>query len=274
MKNTFFLSILLFCVFQVNAQTSNRLPLAGELMPDQYLPKEKCMLYDYLNKTERPYTMVLTEAPKFGGQKSRVVTYTVQPDKTAWPEGTQTPKATSEVKLHYGATIGPARHCQSEDGVIGLSASLGTGPYTYVWQDGFEGPIREQLAPGAYTCVITDALGHKVVTTGLVVPTLDKQKCETVVEAKKKPSISGVSLSIAPNPATDFSVLNFEGLDLTDTDVQLTMFDIQGRVVKSWSQPATQRMTLELGGLVNGQYKLLVATSKGFKEEHTVVVAK
>jgi SprB repeat len=45
----------------------------------------------------------------------------------------------------------------ANDGSIFATASGGTGPYTYLWNNGSTNPIQTNLAPGTYTCTVTDS---------------------------------------------------------------------------------------------------------------------
>ena len=46
---------------------------------------------------------------------------------------------------------------EASDGSATVTASGGTGPYTYVWQDGTEGATIEGLGPGEFLVTVTDA---------------------------------------------------------------------------------------------------------------------
>ncbi len=59
--------------------------------------------------------------------------------------------------------------CGSMDvGVIDLTASGGTSPYTFLWSEGSTTEDIDELAPGDYTVTVTDGLGCEAVTTNSV----------------------------------------------------------------------------------------------------------
>ena len=48
----------------------------------------------------------------------------------------------------------------SADGIIALSVSQGTAPFSYTWSDNVSvGPTAQNLAPGSYSVTILDATG-------------------------------------------------------------------------------------------------------------------
>ena len=61
----------------------------------------------------------------------------------------------------------------SSDGIILASAFGGTAPYTYLWADGTQGPLAENLACGLHNITVTDNNGCAVaVSFGLECPTV------------------------------------------------------------------------------------------------------
>ena len=59
--------------------------------------------------------------------------------------------------------------CSNGVGLIDLTVTGGTAPYTYVWSNSATGASINGLSAGVYSCVITDALGCSVVTSNFSV---------------------------------------------------------------------------------------------------------
>ena len=58
---------------------------------------------------------------------------------------------------------------KKSDNSIELVASGGVRPYTYTWDDGPTTPIRKDLAPGRFYCVVTDSLNCAAETVEVVI---------------------------------------------------------------------------------------------------------
>ena len=61
--------------------------------------------------------------------------------------------------LTLGISIQPISCHDSGDGVAAISPQDGTGPYTWLWNDGRTDSLRTDLAGGQYSVTVTDALG-------------------------------------------------------------------------------------------------------------------
>jgi len=71
--------------------------------------------------------------------------------------------------LVANTTATPVSCAGLEDGSAAVLVSGGTAPYTYIWSpDGGDGNVADELAPGTYTCAITDAVGCTLDATALV----------------------------------------------------------------------------------------------------------
>ena len=76
--------------------------------------------------------------------------------------------------------------------------------------------------------------------------------------------IEDASMVIYPNPATDFIKVNFNLLETTD--VNIYVYDINGRVLKSAAygdlQKSTHNMSMDLNGLKTGLYFVSIQAGK------------
>ena len=60
--------------------------------------------------------------------------------------------------------------CHGNDGTIDLTVNGGTPPYTYAWSNGSNQQDPTNLAPGAHTVTITDALLCSIISQTILVP--------------------------------------------------------------------------------------------------------
>ncbi len=133
------------------------------------------------------------------------------------------------------------------DGMITLTVTGGTSPYTYTWShdSGLDGNEALGLCSGPYSVTITDANGCEKVITN------DVGTVTSVAE------IGSVRVRVFPNPANREIYIDgqFEFIE------QLDMLDMSGRMIRSWKDGET---VLPLDGLETGRYNLLIRTNDGF----------
>jgi hypothetical protein len=83
------------------------------------------------------------------------------------------------------------------------------------------------------------------------------------------------SVRVYPNPVSDILTVQFTGISKSDITLQLE--DIQGRIlkqskVKAFTKIAQQK--IQVSGLANGVYLLVVVDSKGIKQTEKVVIQR
>lgn len=67
-------------------------------------------------------------------------------------------QAQSVAPLHLDANVLESA-CAGNGHVISVKVKGGEAPYTYSWQDGFQGSFRKDLASGTYSCTVRDSNG-------------------------------------------------------------------------------------------------------------------
>jgi len=80
-----------------------------------------------------------------------------------------------------------------------------------------------------------------------------------------------ISLAVYPNPTTDFVNLS---LNLENSsDVQVEMFDVQGKRVmdKTWSSLQQETVVINVQDLVTGTYTMKIKTAEGFISKPLVI---
>ncbi|MBU6341758.1 MAG: T9SS type A sorting domain-containing protein [Bacteroidetes bacterium] len=95
--------------------------------------------------------------------------------------------------LHVEAVVTPSTDALTHNGRIQVTGiSGGTAPFTLSWSNGAIGALLENLAPGVYTCTLTDAEG----CTQTIIYTI-------TLEVGTEEAGLGFSFALWPNPARD-----------------------------------------------------------------------
>jgi len=122
------------------------------------------------------------------------------------------------------------------NGSLSVSASNGTAPYTYQWNNGASSSSVSGVTTGTYTVTVTDANGCTIVRTGTV----------TQPAAALSPSISSTS-----------AVSCFGG---TNGSVNLSVAGGTSPYSYNWSNGAS---TQDISGVSNGTYTVTVTDANG-----------
>ena len=132
----------------------------------------------------------------------------------------------------------PCNTCN--DGSITIQISGGVSPFTYQWSTGASTQNISNLLPGFYTVTITDQAGCTFTNTYEV-----KVSVSTT-------ELSKHTITIAPNPATDYLIWTSTG-----TGDVLKLYDWNGRLLLISDKTGT----LSLSGLPSGSYTGVVYNS-------------
>ena len=146
----------------------------------------------------------------------------------------------------------------SSNGSIAVIPSGGTGPYTYAWNDGQNRPETDSsltsLREGRYSVTITDNKGCETLLLGQV---------ELATHRRDPLDLGFNGFSVFPNPVR--SNLNIEfSLDKPD-DIQVSLMDIQGRVLKHhlYRHILTFEGQIPTSDFSAGIYMLQIQSSRG-----------
>jgi hypothetical protein len=147
----------------------------------------------------------------------------------------------------------PSEGESTGNAVIDISVTGGTPNYTYEWTgpgvNGTTSADLDGLSSGTYTVEVTDAAGCSEVATFIVVT--------GVYELA-----GGVEAQIFPNPSTGLFQVQWEGW--TGGNVEFSVVDARGRQITQgvWAGAgASFRTTLDLSGVENGLYRLVVVSN-------------
>ncbi|MBK8563264.1 MAG: T9SS type A sorting domain-containing protein [Saprospiraceae bacterium] len=145
---------------------------------------------------------------------------------------------------------------QTNETVIGLNngsataqASGGLPPYTYQWSNGGNTATITNLAPGTYTCIITDSNGCTKTASATVLPGTNG--------TDELPGLR--DLQLYPNPTSgEFDL--FISLE-NPMNLQVKMMDVNGRILFKTSEEVVLEKTwrLDLTPWPSGVYYCMVA---------------
>ncbi len=140
-------------------------------------------------------------------------------------------------------------------GSINLTVSGSLSPYTFLWTfNGDTLPVNTEdlknIGEGTYVVVVTDDVGCTVVSDTFVVTSL--------VNTHTPDWAAG--LLIVPNPTSGRLSVIFP--NAFTEDVQLTVFDLTGRLVQRQSAQGPKQVDFDLFDLPNGLYSMLIQVNQ------------
>jgi hypothetical protein len=89
----------------------------------------------------------------------------------------------------------------TETGTVTVFPTGGTGPYTYIWNNGDTGMTLSEVGAGAYIVTVTDANGCTDVTSGIILSELPELTCEITVNQEATNGNNG-SISVEVDGGT------------------------------------------------------------------------
>ncbi|MBK8847551.1 MAG: SprB repeat-containing protein [Bacteroidetes bacterium] len=173
-------------------------------------------------------------------------TYTVTATDAAGCIETATFTVTEPALLGMSGTPTDVTTNGGSDGSIDVTATGGTTPYTYLWNDGDTNEDRTNLTSGTYTVMVTDANGCTEEATF----TINEPGCNEVV--------SGVVIDVLCNGGTDASI-------------DVTVTGNNGTVTYLWNDGDTNE---DRTGLSAGTYTVTATDAAGCIETATFTVTE
>ena len=147
-----------------------------------------------------------------------------------------------------------------ENGNINLDITGGTPPYLYNWSNGENEPNITNLAPGNYTCVITDANGCALEVGPFEV--------EGVVSTKNL--IDLIPASLFPNPSDQIITVTFG--EAQDTKVRYQIVNTIGMVITNGEiQKGNTSINIDVQQFSDGLYYLVLTNEKGSSNSPFVI---
>lgn len=183
-------------------------------------------------------------------------------DLTGIPAGTYSVTVTdankcvanvTEIVVHQPATAISAQTAVTNiskygasDGAIDLTVSGGTGPYTFLWDNGKTTEDLTGLAPGTYKVTIKDA-----------------NECEAIASA----TLNEITCNLSANAI----VTAISAFGANDGKIDVTVSGGTGPFTFLWSNGAT---TEDIAGLAAGTYSVTITDAKGCTETVTGIVTE
>ncbi len=134
-----------------------------------------------------------------------------------------------------------------QDGSITLDPSGGTAPYQISWSNGQTGNTINNLAPGNYSFVITDANGCSFAAPDPIVVSVS-----TSIQESAWPDY----ISIAPNPA--HGDVKVKWTSIPSSNATLSIMGVDGKMLASQKMTTSGQWNLAPLGLKEGLYIILL----------------
>ena len=152
-----------------------------------------------------------------------------------------------QIILNFNFTNASCGFCT--DGSAAAQLTGGVGPYSYLWSTGSTFAFANNLAPGFYTCCVTDANGCTACdSVGISAPI-------GFIE------LNAGEFIISPNPFSDELLVLTNALDISDNVVRV--FDIAGREIALLSDRDKNSIRIATSTFPQGIYFLQIAGNSG-----------
>lgn len=163
-------------------------------------------------------------------------------------------------------TVSSATASGIADGAIDITVSGGTGPYTFLWNNGSTNEDVTGLASGWYMVLVTDSTGNSVVGwywVGSGSNNTGGAKPETI------------QWSVYPNPAQTTVNVSFE--NLSNESASLYLYDYTGKLLDIFVvNTSNSNLTLTLGenNYSSGMYLLMLRSNEGTVQTKKLILIK
>jgi CotH kinase protein/Chitobiase/beta-hexosaminidase C-terminal domain/Lamin Tail Domain/Secretion system C-terminal sorting domain/SprB repeat len=159
--------------------------------------------------------------------------------------------------------VTPVSAIDEEDGMMSITPTGGTGPYTYQWSTGHQTAIVTDMEAGEFSVTITDANDCEYETTVVIGVYSAIEEIEGLLH-----------FSIQPNPssATFDVLLSF----VQNRELTVAIYDMSGKQIKSYGPLSGQQVTqaVDIREVADGSYLVVVTVEGGKRLEKKIIVAR
>ncbi len=147
-----------------------------------------------------------------------------------------------------------------DNGTIAATATGGTAPFTYLWNNGSTDPMITNLAPGTYTVIVTDANGCIREFTVVLEEAVGTISLDILT-----------SINVYPNPNTgSFWV---EASFSKNTSIDLSVMDLLGRrVFNQQFEGQELKTSIDLKEFNSGTFFVVISSNNGQHVEKISIV--
>lgn len=160
---------------------------------------------------------------------------------------------TEPAELEINSSVVHETDAGMADGTATASASGGTMPYAYLWDDASNQTTETAtgLSSGTYTVTVTDSNGCAAMDTVYI-----------AILTSTEEQFNTAGFQIYPNPVDEYFTVDAAGVSSYD----LIMFDMEGRVVLEEYQLQSQQVVIERGDLPGGVYLVRLRHANGVSD--------
>jgi hypothetical protein len=141
------------------------------------------------------------------------------------------------------------------NGSIEIEIAGGTEPYTYVWSNGDEDALAENIGQGTFSCEITDDNGCTVSFE------------ESIIDLTIESTETNFNVSVYPNPSNGILFISSNAKNKIET---VFVFDAVGNLISNLAMNASSGM-IDTSAWAQGIYTIQVNSANSISTEKIII---